>query len=226
MIIDDDQISHESHHHKLKLEDTNFPFRCDGCNCKVIGIGKRYTCAACDFDLHKHCAVDPHTPICHPLMAKCYNLQFCLSPPANATHYCDACTKPVTGFLYRCHRCNFDLHPCCANLPMELEDGEVKLKLVEKDRRWIYRSRCKKYKLEVACAREILEESSTELFGSEMASVPRIRTILQTRHYKSKGRVRKCCETAGLALKIVISALLGDPTSLIISVIASFMPRA
>lgn len=69
-------------------------------------------------------------------------------------------------------------------------------------------------------------ESSTELFGSEMTSVPRIMTILQTRHYKSKGRVRKCCATAGLALKIVISALLGDPTRLIISVIASFMPRA
>lgn len=110
---------------------------------------------------------------------------------------------------------------------MELEDGEIELKLIEKDRRWIYRSRCKKYKLEVACAREILEDSSTELMGSEMTTVPRIRNMLQTRHYKSRGsRVRNCCEMAGLALKIVISALLGDPRGLIIAAIASFMPRA
>ncbi|XP_024163968.1 uncharacterized protein LOC112170935 [Rosa chinensis] len=129
MIIDGNHISHESHRHQLKLEDTKFPFRCDGD--KVIGIGKRYTCTACNFDLHKHCGVDPDTPMFHPLMPKC----------------------------------DFDLHPCCANFPMELEDGSVKLKLIEKDRRWIYRSRCKKYKLEVAYAREIIEERSTKLLG-------------------------------------------------------------
>ncbi|PRQ24393.1 putative chromatin regulator PHD family [Rosa chinensis] len=219
MIIDGNHISHESHCHQLKLEDTKFPFRCDGC--KMIGMGQRYTCAACNFDLHKHCGVDPHTPMFHPLMPKCKNLKFCLRPPKKATQYCDACTKPVTGFLYRCEGCDFDLHPCCANLPMELEHEGLKLKLIEKDGRWIYRSRCKKYKLEVAYAREIIEESSTELMGSEMTSVPKIKNMVQTGH--SRGKVRRYCEMVGLALKIVISALLGDPTSLIIAVIASFM---
>ncbi|KAL6209675.1 hypothetical protein ACLB2K_020615 [Fragaria x ananassa] len=66
-------------------------------------------------------------------MPKCNNLKFCLRPPANAVHDCDACAKPVTRFLYRCDRCNFYLHPCCANLPTELEDEGVKLKLIKKD---------------------------------------------------------------------------------------------
>lgn len=43
----------------------------------------------------------------------------------------------------------------------------------------------------------------------------------------SKGKkVKKCCEIAGFAVQIVISAVLGDPTALIAGVVGAFMSRA
>ncbi|KAJ8572298.1 hypothetical protein K7X08_008809 [Anisodus acutangulus] len=60
--------------------------------------------------------------------------------------------------MYHCRSCGFDLHPCCAKLPMVLDDGDVKLYLYRKvsaschrcgrkGRSWSYRSTCKKYNL-------------------------------------------------------------------------------
>ncbi|KAI9096278.1 hypothetical protein K1719_025997 [Acacia pycnantha] len=51
------EISHFSHpEHKLKFKYSEFPFKCDGCN--EVGIGSRYKCSICDYDLHVHCVVD------------------------------------------------------------------------------------------------------------------------------------------------------------------------
>ncbi|KAL9668315.1 hypothetical protein QQ045_002695 [Rhodiola kirilowii] len=46
------EITHHFHHpqHKLKLETSQAPFRCDGC--KEMGLGSRYKCNLCDYDLH------------------------------------------------------------------------------------------------------------------------------------------------------------------------------
>jgi hypothetical protein len=42
----------------------------------------------------------------------------------------------------------------------------------------------------------------------------------------SKGKVKKCCEIAGFAVQIVISAVLGDPTVLIAGVVGALMSRS
>jgi hypothetical protein len=142
------EISHFSHpKHKLTFQYSEFPFKCDGC--KEIGIGSRYNCNICDYDLHMHCSI-PSPSLFHPFYPKCC-FQFLSKPPGDIPRYCNACEKSVTGFVYHCFSCGFDLHPCCAKLPMILDDhGEVKLYLYrkvssscqrcgQKGRSWSYR---------------------------------------------------------------------------------------
>lgn len=33
---------------------------------------------------------------------------------------CEACGKSIKGYAFRCDSCSFQLHPCCAMLPLEL----------------------------------------------------------------------------------------------------------
>ncbi|KAG9155243.1 hypothetical protein Leryth_023263 [Lithospermum erythrorhizon] len=160
-------------------------------------------------------------------------------PPGSIQRYCNACERDVIGFVYHCRSCGFDLHPCCAKLPMVLHDGEVKLYLQRKvstpchrcgrkGRSWTYRSNCKKYNLHVACVKEMLVDNWHELYYGMKMSVPSLKGSLEThlRHRKSrKGKVQKCCEMAGLALQFIISAILGDPTTLIVGVVASLMSK-
>lgn len=243
------EISHFSHpQHKLKFEYTEAPFKCDGC--KEVGIGSRYKCSTCDYDLHTHCAI-PSPSIAHPFYRKC-SFQFLAHTPGNIPRYCNACEKDVSGFVYHCKLCGFDLHPCCAKLPMVLDDGEVKLFLYRKvsaschrcgrkGRSWSYRSSCKKYNLHVACVKEMLVDSWHEICvgggnghignigisgrRSLETRIPSLKGTLQNHHRKSKGKVKKCCEMAGLAMQFVISAVLGDPTTLIAGVVGSLMSK-
>ncbi|XP_073158286.1 uncharacterized protein [Henckelia pumila] len=229
------QITHFSHpDHPLRFDPTESPFKCDGC--KEVGIGSRYRCAACDYDLHSHCAV-PTAAISHPFYTKC-SFQFLSRPPGTVARYCNACEKDVAGFLYHCKSCDFDLHPCCAKLPMLLDDGELKLFLYKKvsspcnrcgrkGRSWSYRSSCKKYNLHVACVKEMLMDSWHEIYdGGAGSRIPNIKATLQPQNPKpGKGKVSKSCEMAALALQFVISALLGDPTTIIAGLVASFMSK-
>ncbi|XP_077224683.1 cysteine/Histidine-rich C1 domain family protein [Tasmannia lanceolata] len=235
------EITHFSHpQHKLKFEYIEAPFKCDGC--KEVGIGSRYKCDFCDFDLHRHCAI-PSPVIYHPFYTKC-SFQFLARPPGEIPRFCNACEKDVNGFVYHCKSCGFDLHPCCANLPRVLEDGEMKLflyrkvcaschKCGRKGRSWSYRSECKKYNLHVACAREMLVDSWHEIYIKKAGGtsnrkletrIPSLRGTLAN-HHRRRGRVKKCCEIAGMAVQIIISAVLGDPTAIIAGVIGSFIPR-
>lgn len=125
-----------------------------------------------------------------------------------------------------------------------LDDGEVKLYLYRKvsaachrcgrkGRSWSYRSKCKSYNLHVACVRDMLVENWHELYvkGRKVDgynNVPGLRNTLYSAHSsrRSKGKMKKCCEIAGLALQVVISAVLGDPTALIAGIVGSFMSRA
>ncbi|KAK7312370.1 hypothetical protein VNO77_36171 [Canavalia gladiata] len=232
------EISHFSHpQHKLRFEYSEFPFKCDGC--KEVGIGSRYKCATCDYDLHMQCGMITSPTLFHPFYSKC-NFEFMSAPPGNTPRYCNACEKDVSGFVYHCRSCGFDLHPCCAKLPTVLDDGEVKLYLYRKvssschrcgrkGRSWSYRSKCKSYNLHVACVREMLVENWHEVYvgGSKgrMNTIPRLNNTLHVPHNarRSKRKVKKCCEIAGFALQFVISALLGDPTPLIAAIVASFI---
>ncbi|XP_077233570.1 protein VACUOLELESS GAMETOPHYTES-like [Tasmannia lanceolata] len=233
------EITHFSHpQHKLRFEYIEVPFHCDGC--KEVGIGSRYKCDYCDFDLHLHCAL-PSPSINHPFYTKC-SFQFLPHPPGVIPRYCNACGKDVAGFVYHCKLCGFDMHPCCANLPRVLDDGKVKLLLYKKvdapchrcgrkGKSWSYRSECKKYNLHVSCVRDMLVDSwhnlGKESVGSSRKLETRIPSLKGTlaNHHQGKGRVMRCCEMAALAVQFIISAVLGDPTTAIAGVIGSLMSR-
>ncbi|CAJ1932837.1 unnamed protein product [Sphenostylis stenocarpa] len=234
------EISHFSHkQHKLTFDYSESPFQCDGC--KELGIGSRYNCSLCDFDLHTHCSI-PSPSLFHPFYPKC-SFHFLSHPPGDTPRYCNACQKPVKGFLYHCFSCGFDLHPCCAKLPTVIgSDGNnggggdgngVKLFLYrtvrsachrcgQKGRGWSYRSSCKRYNLHVACVREMVVESWHEGGG--------LKSVVESGCHRGRGgkggRVRRCCEVAGVALQVVVSAVLGDPTALIAGIVGSLVSRA
>lgn len=233
------EILHSSHpNHKLKMEYTETPFSCDGC--KEVGIGVRYRCNVCDFDLHKVCAL-ASSSISHSFYTKC-EFRLYSRPPGQQPRVCDACRKIVRGFVYHCTRCGFDLHPCCANLPKCLDDGERNFYLCSKISSschccggrglgWAYQSECRKYSLHVACVKELLVESWQAMYlnvdkkgvrGAQMR-IPSIRWAKQ-RHGRW-GRVEKCCKIAGDAMRVIISAILGDPTAIIAGVVGGFMSR-
>ncbi|KAK9165634.1 hypothetical protein Scep_000825 [Stephania cephalantha] len=237
------EIAHFSHpQHTLRFEYIEVPFKCDGC--KEVGIGSRYKCSYCDFDLHMHCAL-PSSSISHPFYPKC-SFQFLTRPPGDVQRYCNACEKDVSGFVYHCNSCGFDLHPCCAKLPRVLDDGDMKLFLYRKvsaschrcgrkGRSWSYRSTCKNYNLHVACAKEMLVESWHELYfgrggrGRKLETrIPSLKGTLGNHHgsRSSKSKVKKCCEMAGMAVQFIISAVLGDPSAIIAGVIGSMISKA
>ncbi|XP_077228202.1 uncharacterized protein LOC143861156 [Tasmannia lanceolata] len=237
----DREIFHPSHpKHKLKLEYTETPFFCDGC--KEAGIGLKYKCDACEFDLHKACALAPPT-ITHSFYNKC-DFGFYYKTPGSAMRICNACRKDVLGFVYHCTRCGFDLHPCCANLPQTLNDGEhnlyLCLKLSSSCHRcggkglgWSYRSDCKNYNLHVACVKELLVESWQAIYLNVdknklreiQTRIPSLRGTLENHHRKRGGKVRKCCEIAGGAVCVIVSAILGDPTAIIAAVVGGFISK-
>nr|XP_043627202.1 uncharacterized protein LOC122598688 [Erigeron canadensis] len=246
------EISHISHpEHLLQYDYTQVPFKCDGCN--EPGIGSNYKCTTCNHDLHVHCAL-PSPSISHPFYRKC-TFEFLTTPPGSLPRYCNACQKDITGYVYHCKDCGFDLHPCCAKLPTMLNDGEIKLYLCrkvrsachkcgKKGRSWSYRSTCKKYNLHVACAKEMLVESwhdiyygvvygennnyNGDMYGRSWnleTKIPSLKGTLQSYHKKSRKKMKKCCQIAGLAVQFVISAVLGDPTTLIVGVVAALMSK-
>jgi hypothetical protein len=68
--------------------------------------------------------------------------------------------------------------------------------------------------------------------GSGGYRVPVIRGAAKSSHasrggsyWGRKGKVKRCCEIAGFAAQVVISAVLGDPTALIAGVIGSLIAR-
>ncbi|KAH7684389.1 DC1 domain-containing protein [Dioscorea alata] len=250
MKLDVKELWHGSHpQHVLRMEYTEIPFRCDGC--KEAGIGIKYSCDACCFDLHRNCALAPST-ITHPFYDKCY-FQFYTRPPGSAMRVCDACRKDVLGFVYHCTGCGFDLHPCCANLAPRLEDGDrsflLCMKITSSCHRcglkgpgWSYRSECKNYNLHVSCVKELLVESwqamylnlDKEKVRDIQTKIPSLRGTMQSHQHQHHhlqaqrarlGKVHQCCQIAGGAIRIIISAILGDPTAIIAAVIGGFISK-
>ncbi|XP_066357034.1 protein VACUOLELESS GAMETOPHYTES-like [Miscanthus floridulus] len=110
------QILHNAHsQHPLLLVDTHSTsFRCNGCGCQ--GVGFRYRCQTCNFDLHEHCAT------CPPTASFAFHGQHTLElEPAvfpEDPRSCDLCGTSINGMHYRCRPCGFDVHPVCSQLPV------------------------------------------------------------------------------------------------------------
>ncbi|KAK6231358.1 DC1 - like 10 [Theobroma cacao] len=109
-------VQHFTHDHPLTEVDARTEFVCDGC--RTLGVGTRYGCESCDFDLHDHCATCPLelSSFMHE-----HDLKLVVSKPQATSlqneRFCDLCGDPVQGIFYQCRLCEFDVHPLCTKLP-------------------------------------------------------------------------------------------------------------
>lgn len=57
--------------------------------------------------------------------------------------------------------------------------------------------------------------------------IPSLKGTLRSHHGDGGkgGKLKKCCQIAGTAISIIVSAVLGDPTALVAGVVAGFMSR-
>ncbi|KAL6657612.1 hypothetical protein ACP70R_005392 [Stipagrostis hirtigluma subsp. patula] len=90
---------------------------CDICGSELAGLAG-YRCNACDFDVHEACAgyfTETISFFAHPW----HTLRLSRMPSSCAGWVCDLCGEdcPPGDFVYRCIRCNFDVHPLCTMLP-------------------------------------------------------------------------------------------------------------
>ncbi|KAA0052804.1 putative nucleoredoxin 1-1 [Cucumis melo var. makuwa] len=92
---------------------------CSGCEFPLSGAAYKCTKPKCEFHLHQLCFALP-PEIHHPSHPK-HPLILTGSPPyVDGEFACDGCDDVGSGFIYRCPRCQFDLHIHCAALPETL----------------------------------------------------------------------------------------------------------
>ncbi|XP_004142834.1 uncharacterized protein LOC101213112 [Cucumis sativus] len=173
----------KSHKHELQLKSYTKPYICDGC--KERGFGSRYRCEKCDYDLHQYCMETTPSTSHDFFPNSTFNLY---TTPPKACHKhckrrCDACRKPINGFVYHCKKDDLDLHPCCRNLKREYTikgegEGEEELKFIlhknmkqkclwcnkksikegGRSNGWSYISKCNRYHVHVTCVTEMFLE--------------------------------------------------------------------
>ncbi|XP_021719332.1 uncharacterized protein LOC110687004 [Chenopodium quinoa] len=111
-------LKHFTHQcHPLKEISEDNEFKCDGC--EMLGIGQRYQCKECSFNLHMHCGHCPAN-LCSFMHPK-HRLHLTLVQRSRASfsnkHACEVCGKGVGGLFYHCKRCEIYVHPLCSQLP-------------------------------------------------------------------------------------------------------------
>ncbi|KAF8025976.1 hypothetical protein BT93_F2724 [Corymbia citriodora subsp. variegata] len=239
----DREISHPAHplpHHRLKLEYSEVPFDCHGC--KEAGIGLRYKCQLCRYELHKACGSAPPT-VTHPYYKKC-TFNYYYQPPDRNLRVCDACGTDILGFVYHCQCRDLDLHPCCVDLPQVLDDGNNVLYLSKSisgpclhcggkgsGPGWAYKSQSRSYNLHVSCVKKLLVESwLASYFKVDQNKVQELHTKIPSLSGASRTNARvkgdtmkKYLQMAGGAVQLVVSAILGDPTAIIAGVLRGFI---
>ncbi|XP_004151553.1 uncharacterized protein LOC101210060 [Cucumis sativus] len=109
---------HFSHPHPLAaatlVEDDGT--LCSACEFPLSGAAFKCSKPKCEFHLHDLCFALP-PEIHHPSHPK-HPLILAGSPPYVGGEFaCDGCGDVGSGFIYRCPRCQFDLHIHCAALP-------------------------------------------------------------------------------------------------------------
>lgn len=107
------QLTHFMHPtHKLNQLTANTSYLCDGCN--IPGVGSRFSCTHCNFNLHNYCAECPTrltspTNHVHPMSLVVHKAE------PNQPKPCQICHNSIEGLAYECKDCNFWIHSLCAS---------------------------------------------------------------------------------------------------------------
>ncbi|KAH6777743.1 hypothetical protein C2S51_009055, partial [Perilla frutescens var. frutescens] len=221
-------------------------FSCDGC--KMRGYGERHHCNPCGRELHKECRFPTATISNEHFPGSTFKFRY--EPLTRLDNKyrkefskcCDACGKEICGFSYRCDENDKDLHPCCRNLEKKLliENTifdlrpEVFSKCIrckkrkitdgERDvRGWSYVSTCNKYHFHVYCMMEMVHEACMK-YGEIGLERVELRQLVKSRR-NGGSRANKMIEMMKSVLKIMLAALLGDPTVFISNVFVELVSR-
>lgn len=239
--------------HKLKLENSEVPFWCDGC--KEPGISQCYTCVeSCNFHLHPYC-FQPRRALDHDFFKRC-SFRWVESGLQRdgelRIQYCDACGKEAKGFFYHSERGRKDLHPSCANLHRDLAlcGMELVLKKVipfkcnlcgwRKKKRdgsllWGYVSERETVALHISCMKDRPLEIRSNKEDSSQGSAaqgcdseslkrrPKLELLVRENKARSEGTRGKIKKALQLAVSIIFAALLGDPVSATVALIMSLL---
>lgn len=226
--------------HELEMKKYLKPYTCDGC--KETGFGPRYRCEKCDFDLHQACMFPQMSSSSHEFFLGS-TFKFFRTPP-RACHdkcrrMCDACIKPITGFVYHCEKDDLDLHPCCRNLNRSYRIEDVEFNLHKKvrgkclwcnkknikgssnDNGWSYISTCEKYHVHVACVTQMALEEWHKSGGDCIADQdqPLALENVNLNEIRARGRDggNKFWRIFKVFIKTIVSIVLGDPTTILAS---------
>lgn len=222
-------------------------FKCQGC--KMDGFGQGHQCNLCHDTLHNECRY-PKATTTHEFFGGS-TLTFLDKPfikRSNCKAYyrkiCDACGKDISGFSYHCEEDNLDVHPCCLNLQKMVRiNGDtvfnLKAKVVSKcmwckkkkisdDKKrgvlgWSYISECNKHHIHVYCMTEMMRDAFI-MNGDKGLDKVDLRTVAK-RGRNGATSTSKTFEMIKSLIKVILSALLGDPTLLISSVLVELISR-
>lgn len=234
--------THVSHpEHPLELKNYKKPYTCDGCKEPGFGSRYRCEACDFDLHkdcmfpskttTHDFFGDATFKFLPRPLNPKCKE-KHCRN---ECKRYCDACGKAVKGFVYHCATDNLDLHPCCRNLESKVDIQGVKFWLQDEVSRrcnwcrkrelegrgsrvqgWAYASSNGDYYFHVRCVPEMMLEAWQNDGGSDddksVAAVSKMKLQLQRNSKGNRGRGNKYWKMLKKILKIMMCALLGDPT--------------
>ncbi|KAJ0045739.1 hypothetical protein Pint_06281 [Pistacia integerrima] len=151
----------------------------------------------------------------------------------NCYIYCEACGKPIEGFVYRCEENGCNLHPYCFNLPSRflIEDFEFMLcdKVLSKcilcnkkklkgsvkgNSGWSYVSTREEYNFHVYCTLKMLQEAWKDGDSSDNNGLVPGNLKLPIEGYLKpmKGNGNKYFKIVKMFLELLVSILLGDLT--------------
>ncbi|XP_038889225.1 uncharacterized protein LOC120079114 [Benincasa hispida] len=198
-----EQLCNPSHlKHELELKKYLKPYTCDGC--KEIGFGPRYRCEKCDFDLHKACSFPKNSPISHEFFPRSTFKFFKIPPRAchdKCRRICDACTKPINGFMYHCKKRDLDLHPCCENLKINYQIEDVEFNLHKEVQEEWYKNGGDWINVDNADQDPNLALQKVNL------------KAIQARGRGDGGKGNKFWRILKVFIKTIVSIVLGDPTT-------------
>lgn len=228
--------------HELQLKSCNTLRKCNGCKRPAFGL--IYRCELCDFTLHTDCMF-PKSAADHDLFEN-FSFEFLEKLPgkcrcSDCHRYCEVCAKPAKGSVYHCEKNGCNLHPCCLNIPSELNIDEVEFELTREElyleclwcdqkrlkgsvtgnSGWSYVSKCKKYRCHAFCSTEmILKEWKKADSNGKFRLVPKNLTLpIKSRLKKNKWKGNKFVKIAKIFFEILVSILIGDPTTILTSLV-------
>ncbi|XP_073306875.1 protein VACUOLELESS GAMETOPHYTES-like [Primulina huaijiensis] len=156
---------HFSHQHALQyLESpTDKDYICSGCKLAIMPGIFCFQCKLCLFFLHKVCYRMP-IKLLHPADPNHH-----LTLLAKPTSRCEACGKHISGFCYRCTKCNLSYHMLCIALPLSLKIPSLHLHTLKLELKppydfqcdlchkssysgWLYRCRLCEFDAHISCA--------------------------------------------------------------------------